>query len=146
MHNLDLQSDMILPTGIVYKQGVKANVLFFDKKRVSAEPNTKELWIYDLRTNQRFTLKERPMSRTDLDDFVSCYKSARRHARAETDRFRRFAHAELASRGKINLDIFWLKDDTLDDPDLLPPPDEIVENLEAALDRFRKVALSLQPG
>jgi type I restriction enzyme M protein len=139
-----------LPTGIFYKQGVKANVLFFDKKRVSAEPNTKDLWIYDLRTNQRFTLKERPMTRADLDDFVACYKSGRRHERVETERFRRFAHAELVARDKINLDIFWLKDDTLDDPDLLPPPDEIaaeiVENLEAALDRFRKVALSLQPG
>jgi N-6 DNA Methylase len=72
------------------------------------------------------------------------------HERAETERFRRFAHAELVARDKVNLDIFWLKDDTLDDPDLLPPPDEtaaeIVENLEAALDRFRKVAHSLQPG
>jgi len=126
---------------------VKANVLFFDKKRVSAEPNTKALWIYDLRTNQRFTLKERPMARADLDDFVACYQSGRRRARAETDRFRRFVHADLVTRDKINLDIFWLKDDTLDDPDLLPPPDEIaaeiVESLEAALDRFRKVALSL---
>jgi len=124
--------------------------LFFDKKRVSAEPNTKDLWIYDLRTNQRFTLKERPMTRDDLDDFVACYKSGRRHERTETERFRRFAHADLIARDKINLDIFWLKDDTLDDPDLLPPPDEIaaeiVENLEVALDRFRKVALSLQPG
>ena len=139
-----------LPTGIFYKQGVKANVLFLGKKRVSAEPNTKELWIYDLRTNQRFTLKERPMVRADLDDFVACYKSGRRHERAETERFRRFGHAALVARDKINLDIFWLKDDTLDDPDLLPPPDEIaaeiVENLEAALDRFRKAALSLQPG
>jgi type I restriction enzyme M protein len=112
--------------------------------------NTKDLWIYDLRTNQRFTLKERPMVRVDLDDFVACYKSGRRHERAETERFRRFSHPELVARDKINLDIFWLKDDTLDDPDLLPPPDEIaaeiVENLEAALNRFRKVALSLQPG
>jgi len=117
-------------------------------KRVSAEPNTKHLWIYDLRTNQRFTLKERPMTRADLDGFVACYRSGRRHERAETERFRRYAYAELAARDKINLDISWLKDDTLDDPDLLPPPDEIaaeiVENLEAALDRFRKVALSLQ--
>jgi type I restriction enzyme M protein len=108
------------------------------------------LWIYDLRTNLRFTLKERPMARTDLDDFVACYKSGRRHQRADIDRFQRFAYADLISRDRINLDIFWLKDDTLDDPDLLPPPDEIaaeiVENLEAALDRFRKVALSLQPG
>jgi type I restriction enzyme M protein len=122
--------------------------LFFDKKRVSAEPNTKELWIYDLRTNQRFTLKERPMTRADLDDFAACCKSGRRHERAESGRFRRFSHAELVARDKVNLDIFWLKDDTLDDPDLLPPPDEIaaeiVENLEAALDRFRKVALNLQ--
>jgi type I restriction enzyme M protein len=74
--------------------------------------------------------------------------SGRRHERAESDRFRRFAHGELIARDKINLDIFWLKDDTLDDSDLLPPPDEIAaeiaENLEAALDRFRKVALRLQ--
>jgi type I restriction enzyme M protein len=124
-------------------------VLFIDKKPVSAEANTKDLWIYDLRTNRRFTLKERPMARADLDDFVACYKSSGRHERVESDRFRRFAHAELVARDKVNLDIFWLNDDTLDDPDLLPPPDkiaaEIVENLEAALDRFRNVALSLQP-
>jgi type I restriction enzyme M protein len=108
------------------------------------------LWLYDLRTNQRFTLKEWPMTRADLDDFVTCYKSGWRHERRETERFRRFAHADLIARDKLNLDIFWLKDDTLDDPDLLPPPEEIaaeiVENLEAALDRLRKVALSLQPG
>jgi type I restriction enzyme M protein len=150
LHNFDFHTLVRLPTGIFYKQGVKANVLFFDKKRVSAEPNTKVLWIYDLRTNQRFTLKERPMTRADLDNLVACYNSGRRHERVETDRFRRFAHAELVARDKVNLDIFWLKDDTLDDPDLLPPPDEIaaeiVENLEAALDRFRKVALSLQTG
>jgi len=88
------------------------------------------------------------MVRTDFDDFIACYKSGRRLERAATERFRRFAHADLVARDKVNLDIFWLKDDTLDDPDLLPPPDEIaaeiVENLEAALDRFRKVALSLQ--
>jgi len=133
LHNFDLHTLVRLPTGIF-----------------SAEPNTKDLWIYDLRTNQRFTLKERPMVRADLDDFVACYKSERRHERAETDRFRRFAHTELVARDKVNLDIFWLKDDTLDDPDLLPPPDEIaaeiVENLEVALDRFRKIALSLISG
>ena len=89
------------------------------------------------------------MTRADLDDFVVSYKSGCRYARAETDRFRRFSRADLVARDKVNLDIFWLTDDTLDDPDLLPPPEEIaaeiVENLEAALDRFRKVALSLQP-
>jgi type I restriction enzyme M protein len=148
LRNFDFHTLLRLPTGIFYKQGVKANVLFFDKKRVSAEANTKHLWIYDLRTNQRFTLKERPMARADLDDFVACYKSGGRHERVESDRFHRFAFTDLVARDKVNLDIFWLKDDTLDDPDLLPAPDEIaaeiVENLETALDRFRKVALSLQ--
>jgi type I restriction enzyme M protein len=148
LHNFDFHTLLRLPTGIFYKQGVKANVLFFDKKRVSAEPNTKDLWIYDLRTNKRFTLKERPMVRADLDDFVACYRSGRRLEREESERFRKFAYTDLIARDKVNLDIFWLKDDTLDDPDLLPPPAEIaaeiVENLEAALDRFRKVALSFQ--
>jgi type I restriction enzyme M protein len=150
LHNFDFHTLLRLPTGIFYKQGVKAKVLFFDKKRVSAEPNTQQLWIYDLRTNQRFTLKERPMMRADLDDFVACYKSGRRYERVDAERFRRLAYANLIGRDKVNLDISWLKDDTLDDPDLLPPPDEIaaeiVENLEAALDRFRKVALRLQAG
>jgi hypothetical protein len=77
---------------------VKANVLFFDKKRVSAQPNTKELWIYDLRTNQRFTLKERPMMRADLDDLVACYKSGQRHERAQTDRFQHFVALFLGAK------------------------------------------------
>jgi type I restriction enzyme M protein len=147
--NYDFHTLLRLPTGIFYKQGVKANVLFFDRKPASETPWTKELWIYDFRTNKSFTLKERPLKRTDLDEFVSCYAARDRQKRVETERFRRFGYDALAKRDKINLDIFWLKDDSLDDPDLLPPPDEIaaeiVESLEAALDRFRKVAASLAP-
>jgi type I restriction enzyme M protein len=146
----DFHTLLRLPTGIFYKQGVKANVLFFDRKKwTEGEANTKDLWIYDWRTNQRFTLKERPMKRDDLNDFVACYSANNRRKRKETDRFRKFAYADLIKRDKINLDIFWVKDNSLDDPDLLPPPDEIaaeiVESLEAALERFRKVAASLQP-
>lgn len=89
------------------------------------------------------------MKRADLDDFVSCYAAADRQKRVESERFRRFDYAALIKRDKTNLDIFWLKDDSLGDPDLLPPPGEItaeiVESLEAALDRFRKVAASLAP-
>src|SRR5712672_3656633 len=147
LKNFDFHTLLRLPTGIFYKQGVKANVLFFDKKPVSEKANTRELWIYDLRTNQRFTLKERPMVRADLDDFVACYASGQRAKRRESERFRRFAYAHLVARDKVNLDIFWLKDDALDDPDLLPPPEEvaaeIVENLETALERFRRVANAL---
>lgn len=145
----DFHTLLRLPTGIFYKQGVKANVLFFDRKPADEKPWTKELWIYDFRTNKSFTLKERPLKRADLDDFVSCYSAANRRKRKESERFHRFDYDTLVKRDKINLDIFWLKDDSLDDPDLLPPPDEIaaeiVESLEAALDRFRKVAASLAP-
>ncbi len=137
-----------LPTGIFYRQGVKANVLFFDKVAGGEHIATKDLWVYDLRTNQRFTLRERPLKRVDLDDFVACYQPAhRRHLREETERFHRFAYEDLAARDKFNLDIFWLKDDGHVDPDSLPPPEEvaaeIVENLELALEKFRKVALEL---
>lgn len=149
LDNYDFHTLVRLPTGIFYKQGVKANVLFFDRKPASETPWTKELWIYDFRTNKSFTLKERPLKRADLDDFVSCYAAADRQKRVESERFRRFDYEALTKRDKINLDIFWLKDDSLEDPDLLPPPDEIaaeiVESLEAALDRFRKVAASLAP-
>jgi len=127
-----------------YKQGVKANVLFFDKRPGRPEPWTKELWIYDFRTNQSFTLKERPLKRAHLDEFVAGARLAERHKRVESERFRRFAYGDLVKRDKLNLDIFWLKDAGLDDPDTLPPPDEIaaeiVESLEAALQRFRSVA------
>jgi len=87
------------------------------------------------------------MVRADLDDFVTCYSSSNRRERKESERFKRFGYADLIARDKVNLDIFWLKDDTLEDPDLLPPPDEvaaeIVVDLEAALERFKKVAASL---
>jgi type I restriction enzyme M protein len=146
----DFHTLLRLPTGIFYKQGVKANVLFFDRKKASETHWTGDLWIYDFRTNKSFTLKERPLKRPDLDNFVACYAAADRSKRAESERFRRFDYDQIVKRDKINLDIFWLKDDSLDDPDLLPPPDEIaaeiVESLEAGLERFKKVAASLQPG
>ncbi|WP_316898183.1 class I SAM-dependent DNA methyltransferase [Pseudodesulfovibrio indicus] len=133
-----------LPTGIFYKPGVKANVLFFDKKPASKESQTKDLWIYDLRTNKHFTLKKNPLQKADLDDFIACYNPDNVSARNETERFKRFAYTDLIERDKINLDIFWLKDESLEDLDNLPSPDviaaEIVENLEAALEQFKAVA------
>ena len=132
-----------LPTGIWYSPGVKANVLFFDKKAASKEAQTRELWVYDYRTNVHKTLKTKRLVRADLEDFISCYKE-----RKETDRFRKFSYEELVARDKLNMDIFWLKDDSLEDIDSLPEPDiiagEIVENLEAALEQFRSVAAELQ--
>jgi len=140
----DCHTLLRLPTGIFYKPGVKANVVFFDKRPAAETPWTKNVWIYDFRTNQSFTLKERPLKRVHLDEFVKSARLANRHKRKETERFRRFAYADLIKRDKLNLDIFWLKDSSVDDGENLPPPDEIaaeiVENLEAALERFRSVA------
>ena len=70
-----------LPTGIWYSPGVKANVIFFDKKEGRAEAWTDKLWVYDLRTNLHFTLKQSPIQRKDFDEFVECYKPGRLHER-----------------------------------------------------------------
>lgn len=146
LQQFDFHTLMRLPTGIFYKPGVKANVLFFDKHapRADNKPNTKALWIYDFRTNKHFTLRKNPLAPTDLDDFTSCYSSANRNKRKESERFRKFDVEELFKRDKLNLDMFWLKDDSLDDVDSLPSPDviaaEIVENLQAALEAFQSVA------
>ena len=89
-----------------YAQGVKANVLFFDRKPASETPWTQDLWIYDLRTNRHFTLKTSPLTRADLDDFVACYNAESRREREETERFHRFSYDDLLKRDKANLDIF----------------------------------------
>ena len=144
----DVHTLLRLPTGIFYAQGVKANVLFFDRAPAGERIATEELWVYDFRTNKNFTLRERPLKRADLDDFVACYgRKHERHKRQESERFRRFGYEELAKRDKLNLDIFWLKDASATDPDSLPPPDEvaaeIVNSLELALEKFRSVAAKL---
>jgi type I restriction enzyme M protein len=134
-----------LPTGIFYAQGVKANVLFFERKPAALDntPWTRTLRIYDLRTNTYFRLKAAPISTSDLEDFVSCYNTEDRQGREETERFRAFGYEELVSRDKANLDISWLRDKSLEGSEDLQPPDviaaEIAENLEAALEQFSDI-------
>jgi len=120
LHECDVHTLLRLPTGIFYAQGVKANVLFFDRKPGSDTPWTRDLWIYDLRTNKHFTLKTSSLTRADLDDFVECYKPGRRGKREESERFHRFTYDELVARDKASLDIFWLRDESLEDTDNLP--------------------------
>jgi type I restriction enzyme M protein len=143
----DVHTLLRLPTGIFYAQGVKANVLFFDRKPAAERPWTEKLWIYDLRTNKHFTLKENPLKRGDLDDFVVCYNPKNRHERKESERFKSFTYEELTKRDKLNLDIVWLKDESLEDSANLPDPEiiaaEIVEDLQAALAQFAEIANDL---
>ena len=151
LHECDVHTLLRLPTGLFYAQGVKANVLFFEKKPASETPWTKQLWIYDLRTNKHFTLKTNPLTRTDLNEFVALYQAGNRQQRQATwspdtpdGRWRAYSYDELVARDKTSLDIFWLKDESLADSDNLPPPGviarEIVEDLEAALAQFRLIA------
>jgi len=148
LHECDVHTLLRLPTGVFYAQGVKANVLFFDRKPASETPWTKDLWIYDLRTNKHFTLKTNPLKYEDLKDFIQCYNPGNRHQREETERFKRFTYDELMQRDKVSLDIFWLKDESLEDMENLPDPDvlalEIAENLESALDQFRAIYEDLE--
>jgi type I restriction enzyme M protein len=145
----DVHTLLRLPTGVFYAQGVKANVLFFDRRPASETPWTRELWVYDLRTNQHFTLKQNPLRRAHLQEFVECFKAGDRAARVESERFRRFPIEELMTRDKVSLDLVWLRDQSLEDMDDLPAPDviarEIVDDLEAALAEFAAIAASLRP-
>ncbi len=144
----DLHTILRLPTGIFYAQGVKANVLFFDRKPGRERPWTERVWFYDYRTNVHHTLKQNPLQRADLDAFVAAYNPANRHDRAATwseetpdGRWRDYTIDDILARDKVNLDIFWLRDDALaggdglDDPGLIAA--EIVEDLQAALEQFR---------
>jgi type I restriction enzyme M protein len=139
-----------LPTGVFYAQGVKANVLFFDKKPAAKTPWTDTLWIYDLRTNMHFTLKTNPLKYDDLQDFITCYNASNKLERKESERFHGFTFDKLMERDKVNLDIFWLRDESLEDSDNLPDPDiialEIAENLEDALEQFSGIVGILTHG
>jgi type I restriction enzyme M protein len=143
LREYDVHTLLRLPTGIFYAQGVKANVLFFERKPASETPWTTKLWIYDLRTNQHFTLKQNTLSTHALQDFVESYNAGDRSKREETEQFRAFSYEELVSRDKANLDIFWLRDRSLEGSEDLQPPDviaaEIAENLEAALEQFAEI-------
>jgi type I restriction enzyme M protein len=155
MQQCDVHTMLRLPTGIFYAQGVKANVLFFDAKPAQEKAWTKKLWVYDLRTNMHFTLKQNTLMRADLDEFVECYKPSNRQRRKPTwseenpeGRWRVFEYEELIKRDKVNLDLFWLKDKSLEESDDLPDPDviaeEIADDLQTALDQFRSIAEGLR--
>jgi type I restriction enzyme M protein len=150
LQEFDLHTLLRLPTGIFYAGGVKANVLFFDKKPARpGQPWTETLWVYDFRVGQHFTLKQNPLRAEHLADFVACYApDSPRAQRQEAERFKSFTYAELVARDKVNLDITWLRDPSLDDADAGLPPDviaaEIVADLEAALTEFAAIADTLR--
>ncbi len=155
LETTNLHTILRLPTGIFYKQGVKANVLFFDNKPAAKDSQTKEIWFYDFRTNIHFTLKKNPLKYEDLSDFIQCYNATNINKRKETynaesnpeGRWRKFSYDEIVERDKTSLDISWIKDKSLTDLDNLPDPDvlanEIIENLKAGIESFEEIMLSI---
>ncbi|NLF83729.1 MAG: N-6 DNA methylase, partial [Candidatus Gastranaerophilales bacterium] len=146
LNEFNLHTVLRLPTGIFYAQGVKANVLFFDKfPPLENDHRTKEVWVYDYRTNVNLTLVTNSLNSSHLEDFVSCYKANNQTQREESERFKKFTYDEIISRDKTNLDIFWLKDESLDDLENLPEPEilaeSIIENIKSALESFEEVQL-----
>ena len=140
MDKCNLHTILRLPTGIFYAQGVKTNVLFF-QRGTTEKGNTKEVWFYDLRTNMPSFGKRTPFTRKHFDEFESCYgddpngKSPRTDL-GEEGRFRCFSREEITNRGE-NLDISWLRDESLQSAEDLPEPDviaaEIMTRLQSAM-------------
>jgi type I restriction enzyme M protein len=155
LETTNLHTILRLPTGIFYKQGVKANVLFFDNKPAAKNPWTKEIWFYDFRTNIHFTLKKNPLKLDDLSDFISCYNTDNINKRKEIynadtnpeGRWRKFTYDEIIERDKTSLDISWIKDKSLTDLDNLPDPDllanDIIENLKSGIESFEEIMLTI---
>jgi type I restriction enzyme M protein len=154
LEKTDLHTILRLPTGIFYAYGVKANVLFFDSKPHSKKPLTKDVWVYDYRTNVHHTPKKNILNIESLRDFITCYNPKNRHKRKETwsasnpdGRWRKFGYNDILARDKTSLDISWLKDNSLTDLDNLPDTDvlaaQIIENLESGLLSFKTIVAAL---
>ena len=152
LETTNLHTILRLPTGIFYAKGVKANIIFFDNKPAQKENWTKEIWIYDYRTNIHHTLKKKPLLEKHLIEFVNCFNPENISQRTETwdpntnpeGRWRKYRYEEIIQREKTSLDISWLKDKSMTDFENLPEPDElaldIIENIELGLDSFKKIA------
>lgn len=143
LKNFNLHTILRLPTGIFYAQGVKANVLFFQKGT-----STKNVWYYDYRTGIKHTLATKPMQRQHLDDFVKCYHAEDISQRKETyseenpnGRWRKYPVSELLKRDKTSLDISWIKQ-TDDDDDLSLA--ELMSTIQQKSDNISKAVAELQ--
>ena len=155
LRQCDVHTLLRLPTGIFYAPGVKANVLFFDKMPGREAPWTKDLWVYDLRTNSHFTMKKNSLRRHHLDEFAELYNPSNRYDRGATwseenpeGRWRRYTYEEIMRREGANLDLSWIRDKSLEDSADLQDPDviaeEIAADLEAALEQFATIAGDLR--
>ena len=140
MDKCNLHTILRLPTGIFYAQGVKTNVLFFTRGKTD-KGNTKNIWFYDMRTNMPSFGKRTPLTRKHFADFEKAFGKeplgkSKRKDQGEEGRFRKYTRADIQKRNE-NLDISWLRDESLQGAEDLPEPSviaaEIIENLQTAM-------------
>lgn len=143
LKNFNLHTILRLPTGIFYAQGVKANVLFFQK----GTP-TKNVWYYDYRTGIKHTLATKPMQRQHLDDFVECYNAENIQARQETERFKSYPVEDLLARDKTSLDITWIKQTENDEDitlnELISTIEEKSQNIVNAVAQLKELMAGIE--
>ncbi|UBF30511.1 type I restriction-modification system subunit M (plasmid) [Kovacikia minuta CCNUW1] len=151
MDKCNLHTILRLPTGIFYAQGVKTNVLFF-QRGTTEKGNTKAVWIYDMRTNMPSFGKRIPLTREHFQSFGQCYGddpngNSPRVDQGEEGRFRCFTREQIIKRGE-NLDISWLRDESLQSGDDLPEPEviatEIMEKLRIATKEMEALMVLLE--
>jgi len=146
----NLHTILRLPTGIFSAETVKTHVLFFDNKPQAKTPWTQSIWFYDYRTNIQHSFRKNPIQSDCLAEFISCYHAKNRSQcnatwsiRNPTGRWKKIDYAEIMARDKCNLDVVWLKDNTRIDPDTLPHPTKIVEDvvdeLSVTLEKFSTI-------
>ncbi len=144
MEKCNLHTILRLPTGIFYAQGVKTNVLFFQRGRTE-KGNTENVWVYDLRTNMPSFGKRTPLTYGHFADFIACYGdeangTAPRTDQGEEGRWRCFSREFITQRGE-NLDISWLRDESLQSADDLPEPEEIAA---AIMEKLRTAMVEME--
>jgi type I restriction enzyme M protein len=137
LHQCKVHTLLRLPIGIWYSPGVKANVLFFDKKPTNGSA-TNGIWIYDLRSTKRFSVRQSPIEAEDLTDFIECYRADDPSQRKESAHFRRFKYSEILTRDKASLDIQWQNETIAAEPGETPQAlmKEILTDLKEAMKEF----------
>lgn len=145
MDKCNLHTILRLPTGIFYAQGVKTNVLFFNRG-TSDVGNTKEVWVYDLRTNMPSFGKRNPLTKEHFEGFIKAY-TAEDRSQVKDERWNVFTREEIAKKGD-SLDIGLIADESLSVYENLPDPiesaEEAVEKLEIAISLLNEVIAELK--
>jgi type I restriction enzyme M protein len=145
MNKCNLHTILRLPTGIFYAQGVKTNALFFTREKMDQD-NTKEVWIYDLRTNMPSFGKRTPLTEAHFEGFIKAYQAEDR-SRVEDERWNVFTREEIAKKDD-SLDIGLIADESLSAYENLPDPiesaEEVITKLQQAMNLLNEVVEELR--